>query len=785
MTNRHPLANCSECPWNVPQAGYAPVAGPEDAPILLIGESPGRGEKGVPFKGPVGYVVNLVLGRNKIAANKVRMTNVVACHPPHEFGEESDAPPAEVIACCKPRLEEELKGRTAIVGMGNIANKAIQDKTEGITKARKRAPSKLPQDHRLAGTIYVATVNPGACIRTPDYFKSFNDDIIKLKRALTPNNIYTRWEPTRYAVADDEVTANKVLESIYRNAEMLSLDIECGVDKDVNLAHPDELLCIGISYEENKSFVIGEQALKFQSVRDWLSRILNKLKIICHNGKYDLQVLMRFGGFKFRPRLYADTMIANYCMDERPGHHDLESVASQNLGTPSWKAELEKYLDKGDSYAVIPRDVLYRYNAYDAAETFKLWRFLEKKLTPKLRALHDRLMLVSDALTYVELDGILVDDVKLAELAEEYEAILADLEEGLSRWVDNPNSVKQVVEALDVLDLDNETTTKRHLNMLLRDVEEGTEAWYFLTLILHQRLHQKVYGTYIKGNQKRLINRHLHPSFFIHGTVSGRLACRNPNLQNQPRQGVKDIFIPKPGHIFVQCDYSQVELRVIACEAQDKYLQLVFKDPNRDIHGEVSNTLFGEGKWDSEGRVRAKSYVFGSIYGLSPYSISLDFGIPELKARREQNAFFRMIPDTMKWRRKVVSDLMSNGQIPETFFGRQRRLRLITKETEKKLAKEVLAFYPQSTANDICMDAMNNISKAFEDTSARLRVPVHDSITVECPIEDAKEVGQIMRNIMEQTATNTYSDYVPFEAKAEYGFTLGQLGEVKEDSLPS
>src|SRR5690606_17780150 len=161
--------------------------------------------------------------------------------------------------------------------------------------------------------------------------------------------------------------------------------------------------------------------------------------------------------------LYADTMLASYALDERPGHHGLGVLGIEVLGTPDWKSVTDRYVKKGESYALIPRNVLYQYNAYDCAVTMQLWQYFEPKLEKlDLRRVHDRLVMYSHELIYVELFGIAVDMEYNTELLETYLDGLVDLRAALQplakdRFVPpksaktdefNPNSPKQVAQVL-------------------------------------------------------------------------------------------------------------------------------------------------------------------------------------------------------------------------------------------------------------------------------------------------------------------------------------------------
>jgi DNA polymerase-1 len=569
-------------------------------------------------------------------------------------------------------------------------------------------------------------------------------------------------------------------ELLGRHHGYITLDIEVGVDKDSSFTHPDSLLCVGIGFAPNRVIVIGEEALHSQRVLDKLGQLLDEKQVICQNGKFDIQVLMRLGVVK-HAKLWADTMLASYCLDERPGHHSLEGLSSEILGAPAWKAELKPHLGKGKNknYANVPRPILYRYNAYDVACTYNLWHeHFEKDLEKTgLRGLHDFLVEASNQLIYLELEGVAIDTEYLDVIDSEYEILLGTLEEGLKGWVDNPRSPQQVLAAAKSMRLPVKASVDAPTLRAILERNLNIEQREFISKILEYRREHKLYGTYIKGTRKRLIENRLYPTFLLHGTVTGRLSCRNPNLQNIPRGSViKRLFGVDHDNVLIQADYKQAEWRAIACLAQDSYLQGALGDPNRDIHGEVARQFFGP-NYTKEQRVMAKTFVFGVAYGRGPDAISKAFKVSVYEAERYIREFFGMIPDVVKWRKDVHEKLFKGGQSLQTPFGRKRRFWLVTRENKHDIEKEALAFLPQSIASDLTLSSLVRMRKYFETNmaEAKIRITVHDSIIAEAPIEYQTDVAKAMKDIMENTAAEVFSDFVPFPVDIEAGYNWADL----------
>ena len=333
-----------------------------------------------------------------------------------------------------------------------------------------------------------------------------------------------------------------------RNPKFVTLDIEVGIEKDTEFAHANEydLLCVGIGYEKGKVLVIGENACANDQVIKELGDLLRSVNVVCQNGKFDLAGLyMHCGPLK----LWADTMLAHYVLDERPGVHDLEQMSVEDLGSPSWKGELNRYKKPGESYAVIPREVLYRYNAYDVANTYDLielylermdeqkeedtYFLLQGKMVKgkRLRDVQDFLCEASNELMFVELNGIAIDPEYIDELSEKLKKEIASLEISLNtmlpwiRTVDqdtgeldidtrdydkktggvNPRSPKQLLEVFKDFGMYTQSTDADTCKTII-DVKgiESPIGRFCSTLLDHRRV-AKEHGTYVEGIRKRIL----------------------------------------------------------------------------------------------------------------------------------------------------------------------------------------------------------------------------------------------------------------------------------------
>lgn len=804
VPRKHPLAKCETCPLRIGSA-FVPTKFPDHVAedgthpsgIAVIGEAPGFQEanRGVPFVGPSGQLLDKVLDYHGINRKDVTLTNAVLCRPA-----DNATPPKLAVEACSERLVEELRGHDRILALGNTAARPLLATAQGILALRigPRRPSKMPG----VSAEVVPTIHPAACLRSGDRFPDLVTDVGKL------NSRIKLWTPPKYVVLDDEESALSAIEQLNGMIDnsvvnRLYLDIEAGIDKDNSFDHPNryQLLCIGVGYAKRKVAVFGEQALLCQSVIDALKKLFNRVRLAAQNGKFDLGGLYpKFGDL----RLWFDTMLAHYVLDERPGGHGLKALGQELLGTPNWEKEIQKYLTTNKNYANIPRPLLYKYNANDVSVGWDLMEDFEEQLEQpiqaeeddfllpqfqKLRDVHDFLVAASNELKFLELNGITIDRPYSLTLSEEFLGEQVVMEEQFDKMVTydydkkggiNPRSPKQVKEYLAdnkvvVKSTDADTLEALLGGVLQRPQYEAVRG--FVDLLLQHRKSAKKHGTFVKGIRNRMYRGRVYTTYLLHGTTSGRLASRNPNLQNimRDKRIRRQFVVSKVGNILVHADYKQAEGRVITTLARDEYLRSIFSDPdpNVDLFDRLSDQLYGVGNWrKSVERIRTKAYFYGLSYGRDAYSIAMEYGMSVGEAERGLKEFFELIPGVALWQRKIRQRIL-DGRDLITPFGRSRRFMLITRENRKDVLNEGLSFLPQSTASDICLSALIRLRPMLRGL-AFIRLTIHDALAAECAEENKDKVAEIMTRVMVEEGRK-FTDYVPFTADVTFGTNWGDL----------
>jgi len=773
----------------------------EDPRLVIVGEAPGgyEAKRGRPFVGPSGQLLEQVLEHHGYHRNEVTLTNVCLCRP-----KDNATPSRSAIAACRPRLLDELRrsGAADVVALGGTAASALIDDQRSITKLRV-GPAKLPTAGLAGSSVrrVVPTWHPAYCLRKADAFPALVSDIGKLK-----DREGNAWSAPRWRAYDDVASATAVLAELEAVATHIVVDIEVGIEKDTAFDHPNnyELLAVGLGYARGKAVVLGENALRDRSVLDGLKRLLGKVHIIAHNGKFDLGGLYpHIGG----QTLWFDTMLASYCLDERPGNHGLKVLAVERLGAPQYDLEIQQFVPRGGNYANIPRPILYKYNAYDVACTWELYELFAERLEQEdLRRVHDFMVAASNQLMYLELNGIAIDKQYMRELAVEFlnridiieeslNQIVTDLfhlqhpevveSEELQRITINPRSPKQIKEVLSdqgiQVDSTNQDTIEKLLEILQvqRGMSPETPIIQFLYTLLHHRRQQKLYSTYVKGIAQRMYRGRVYTTYLLHGTTSGRLASRNPNLQNIVRDNSirRQFAVSKPENVFIQADFKQAEGRVITTLARDEYLRSIFSDPSVDMFDELTDQLYGpigsrSKEERKEQRIRTKAFFYGLSYGREAYSIALEYKMSVSEAERRLHDFMSLIPATAAWQQEVRQRVLSGHDLI-TPFGRRRRFWLITDQNQKDVLNEALSFLPQSTASDICLTAFTRLRPMLRGLGF-IRLTIHDALVAECAREHREEVTRLLVGEMVKAGAE-YTDYVPFNVDVSFGQSWGEL----------
>ncbi len=487
---------------------------------------------------------------------------------------------------------------------------------------------------------------------------------------------------------------------------------------------------------------------------------------IAHDGKNDIRILAKYG-VEFKSFDF-DTAIAAYVLNPIRDTYNYDDISSEFLEEicPSEEEILGKGKAKNSILTLEP-EKRAEFGARQASVSFRAKPVMEQKLKDNGQAslFYDIEMPLIFVLADMERYGIKVDRETLLKYQENLEKSIDETTKEIYELAGeefNINSPKQLgVILFEKLGLKGGKKTKTGYSTAAEVLENLRYDNPIVDKILYYRQIAKLKSTYADG-LLAVINEsdsRIYSTFNQTITATGRISSTEPNLQNIPirlelGREFRKVFIPKDGYVFVDADYSQIELRVLAHMANDKTLINAFKE-GQDIHrltaSQVFNTPFDE--VTSKQRSDAKAVNFGIIYGMGAFSLSKDLGITKKMAEEYINGYFAKYPNIKKFMEASVDHAAKEGYAA-TIFGRRRPIPEINSGNHMRSAfgERVAMNMPiQGSAADIIKIAMINVSKALKERNmkSRLILQVHDELLIEAEESEAAEVAELLKNEME------------------------------------
>ncbi len=344
----------------------------------------------------------------------------------------------------------------------------------------------------------------------------------------------------------------------------------------------------------------------------------------------------------------------------------------------------------------------------------------------------------------------------------------------------NLNSPKQLAAVLfEELGLPAPKKTKTGYSTNAEVLESLRPFHPIVEDILDYRQVMKLQSTYALGLLKCADeNGRVHTTFHQTKTLTGRLSSSEPNLQNIPirtelgRQ-LRKYFVPRPGYVLVDADYSQIELRLLADIAKDQAMQTAFRD-GTDIHALTASQVFHVPLEEVtfEQRKQAKAVNFGIVYGISKFSLAEDLHISRPAAGEYIDRYFATYPGVQSYMKEIVEQAKANGYVP-TLWGRRRYIPELTssKAPLRAFGERVARNSPiQGTAADLIKLAMVKVHRALVQANidAHLILQVHDELIV----ESAADCADLARSILEREMEDIPGLQTPMKAEAAIGENL-------------
>ncbi len=380
---------------------------------------------------------------------------------------------------------------------------------------------------------------------------------------------------------------------------------------------------------------------------------------------------------------------------------------------------------------------------------WKLYKEIEQPLIP--------------VLFRMEKNGILFDTELLKRLRISINAEIEEVKQDIYKLAGvefNLRSPKQLSKILfERLGLPVIKTTTTGFST---DVEVLNVLWDkhpIISEILNFRELDKLKNSYLNPlieSVDKKTNR-IHPEFQQTVASTGRITTINPNLQTLPirterGRRIRKAVISPPDHLILSCDYSQIELRILAHLSGDEKLLEDFEE-GLDIHTSTACRIFGleSGEITPEKRRRAKAINFGIVYGISPYGLSKQLGIPPDEANKIIERYYNNHPGVEGWQKETIDNAIDSGFVT-TIFGRKRWIPELNSPRQKEYGKRITINTPiQGSAADIIKKAMIKTQSELEKRKLKTKMilQIHDELLFEVPEEEKEEITDLVVPIME------------------------------------
>lgn len=597
-------------------------------------------------------------------------------------------------------------------------------------------------------------------------------------------------------------------EDLTQLIKQLSSAREIALDTETTSISPMKADLVGISFsvKEGEGFYIpvghrtGETQLPIAKVMAGLQSVLKdpEKRIIGHNLKFDAIMLARNGCLPVN--LYFDTMIAEWLLHPDSRNLGLKDLAEIYLGIRM--LHIEELIGSGKNQidmSLVSIQKAADYAAADAEVTFGLMKVLESKLSDakELKILHEVEMPLIPVLAGMEMAGISLDEPFLKQMSAELSTRLTEIEgevQKIAGYAFNLNSTQQLSKVLfETLKLEppdrGKKTASGHYSTSAEVLEELRGKHPVVDLILENRELSKLRSTYLEAlplavNPK---THRVHTSFNQAGTVTGRLASSDPNLQNIPVRTelgsqIRKAFVAQPGNLLLSVDYSQIELRIVAHMSGDEAMLEAFR-AGQDIHATTAAAIYNVdlNEVTKEQRRHAKAINFGLIYGMSAFGLTRTTGLTLAEAENFVKEYFNDFPGVKRYLDEMRRTATQRGFV-ETLLGRRRYFPNLKSGSNPALRareeREAINAPIQGTAADILKIAMVRLPAALQKDAlhSRMLLQVHDELVLECPRDELVETAKVVQNVME----TAFPLSIPLITEASWGSNWGALKPMSE-----
>ncbi len=686
-------------------------------------------------------------------------------------------------------------GTSLIKQFKTIANlyKALQDGTVDLTSKLKDTLIKNQDLAELSKKL--GTINTKAPIKEDledvKIVEWDREKVAEIFKKLNFNRFIERFGLDKEIKAKKEAIKINVIEKNIdelvqelNEAKDLIFYFETSSSNDESRIIKKDILGIGI-YEENGNIIYTklngkDDVLKLKSIME-----NKKVGKISYNIKEDYVLLKEYGinmqGIKY------DADVAAYILNPTNTKHNIKDIASQYLD-----------IDLDD---LIPKKEDMQLNMFDQVKDISnkeevgayvyalnsLYSITMKKMQEdgSIKLFEEIEMPLVRVLGDMQFNGMFVEKQEIEKFGKELKERLEKVKKEIYEYAGeefNINSTQQLGKILfEKLKL---TEPKKNKKGYATDVEtlEGIKHEHpIVEKVLEYRSLIKLSSTYVDGliafiNPK---DSRIHAVFNQTITATGRISCTDPNLQNLPShegegKNIKKSFKAKDGYVYVDADYSQIELRVLAHISKDETMIKAFNN-DEDIHREVASKVFGVPitKVTKEQRSNAKAVNFGIIYGITAFGLLQQLKIGRKEAQNYIDNYLKKYGGIKTFMDNIVKKAEEEGFV-ETLFGRRRYVPELKSNNYvvRQFGTRVAMNTPiQGTAADIMKIAMNKVFDGIKDLDAKVVLQVHDELILEVKEEQKEQAKQILQSSMENAAKLD----VPLKVELSEGKTWFEL----------
>ena len=567
-------------------------------------------------------------------------------------------------------------------------------------------------------------------------------------------------------------------ESLYtklKDAKEFGISV-CLEETAVKSYHENSLYAISVTLE-NKSYIIKDM----ENISDILEEII---RLDARKYILSLKPLIKLVKDMKAAKNFYDISVAAYLINPLKDSYFVEDIARDYMESACssksemiGKSKLNEVLRFNDEKAIN----YFATESYVALHSEE--NILAKLKDLELTELYENVeMPLIYSLAKMENTGVRVDEERLKKYADTLLEKIAKLEESITKKAGesfNINSPKQLGEILfEKLKLSGGKKTKTGYSTAADVLEKLAPEHEIIRDILEYRQLTKLNSTYATGLAGYIReDGRIHGTFNQTITATGRISSTDPNLQNIPVRTemgskIRDIFVPKEGYVFVDADYSQIELRVLASLSGDEKLIESYRSA-ADIHAATAAQVFHVplDEVTPELRRNAKAVNFGVVYGISAFGLSEDLSISRKEALDYINNYFKIYGGVKKFLDKQVADAKEKGYV-KTMFGRIRPIPEIKSSNfmTRSFGDRVAMNSPiQGSAADIMKISMLKVDEALEKSGfdARIVLQIHDELLVEVKEDEAAKVSELVEKAMKEAV----SLKVPLEVDAHIGKT--------------